>query len=53
VKLTVRFRGREIVHADRGRAQLDAIASALGDVAVVVVPPALEARAMSLVLAPA
>lgn len=52
VQLTVRFRGREIVHADRGRAQLVAIASAVEDVGRVVQAPLVVGRTMTMRLVP-
>jgi translation initiation factor IF-3 len=52
LQLTVRFRGREIVHADRGRAQLVAIASALEDVGRVVQAPLVVGRTMTMRLVP-
>ncbi|HVU04066.1 MAG TPA: translation initiation factor IF-3 [Polyangiaceae bacterium] len=52
VKFTVRFRGREIAHPDRARMQLDWLREKADDLASVEQPPTMEARAMSLILAP-
>jgi translation initiation factor IF-3 len=52
VKFTVRFRGREITHPEKAHEQLDVILKALEDVANVETRPMMEARAMSLVVAP-
>ena len=52
VKFTVRFRGREITHPEKAHEQLDVILKALEDVANVETRPTMEARAMSIVVAP-
>jgi translation initiation factor IF-3 len=52
VKFTVRFRGREITHPEKAHEQLDVILKALDDVSNVETRPMMEARAMSLVVAP-
>jgi translation initiation factor IF-3 len=52
VKFTVRFRGREITHPEKAHEQLDVILKALDDTANVETRPMMEARAMSLVVAP-
>jgi translation initiation factor IF-3 len=52
VKFTVRFRGREITHPEKAHEQLDVILKALEDVSNVETRPMMEARAMSLVVAP-
>jgi translation initiation factor IF-3 len=52
VKFTVRFRGREITHPEKAHEQLDVILKALDDMANVETRPMMEARAMSLVVAP-
>jgi translation initiation factor IF-3 len=52
VKLTVRFRGREITHQDIGMRLLERIRDELADVAVVEHMPKLEGRQMIMVLAP-
>jgi translation initiation factor IF-3 len=51
-KVTMMFRGREMVHLDRGRVQLDRFAEALKDVAVIEQHPRLEGRNMVMILAP-
>jgi len=52
VKFTVRFRGREIAHPQRAQMQLEWLRSKADDLASVEQPPQMEARAMSLILAP-
>ncbi len=52
VKVTVRFRGRELAHTDRGRMVLDRILGMLEDGVVVDRPPAMEGRFMSMILSP-
>ena len=52
VKFTVRFRGREITHPEKAHEQIDIITKALEDVANVETRPMMEARAMSVVVAP-
>src|SRR5215471_14647644 len=52
VKFTVRFRGREITHPEKAQEQIDIITKALEDVANVETRPMMEARAMSVVVAP-
>src|SRR5271165_335425 len=52
VKFTVRFRGREITHPEKAHEQLDIILKALEDVANIETRPSMEARAMSVVVAP-
>jgi translation initiation factor IF-3 len=51
-KVTMMFRGREMVHLDRGRLQLDRFAEALKEVAVIEQPAKLEGRNMVMVLGP-
>jgi translation initiation factor IF-3 len=51
VKVTIMFRGREMIRMDRGRVQLDKIVEALKDVAVVEQAAKVEGRNLSLVLA--
>lgn len=53
VKVTVVFRGREVSHAERGRALLDRIISLLDGYAVVENPPNLDGRHMTMLLGPA
>ncbi len=52
VRLTVRFRGREVVHRDLGRELLDRAVEALADVGQVDMRPKMEGRTMVMVLAP-
>lgn len=52
VKLTMRFRGRENLHPEVGRALLDRLLEQLGPYAVVESSPRLEGRSMSAMLAP-
>ncbi|MCB0327384.1 MAG: translation initiation factor IF-3 [Bdellovibrionales bacterium] len=52
VKVTVRFRGREVVHADIGRVALDRIIANLGDDVLLEQEPKLEGKNMTMVLAP-
>ncbi len=52
VKVTLRFRGREIVYADTlGRDVLKKIAAELEDVAIVIQPPMMEGRQMVMTVA--
>jgi len=52
VKVSVRFRGREIVHADLAKAKLTQLAELLKDIGTVERLPKLEGRQMIAVLAP-
>ncbi|HEY8089813.1 MAG TPA: translation initiation factor IF-3 [Polyangiaceae bacterium] len=52
VKFTVRFRGREITHPEKAHEQIDIIVKALEDVANLETRPMMEARAMSVIIAP-
>lgn len=52
VKVTCRFRGREIMHPQRAQMQLDYILSKIEDLANVEQRPAMEARTLALVVAP-
>jgi translation initiation factor IF-3 len=52
VKVTVRFRGREITHPERATMQLDWLIERVEDIANVELKPTMEARAMSILLAP-
>ena len=52
VRCTVMFRGREIIHTERGRVVLDRVAERLGEIAKVEQRPRLENRQMSLILTP-
>ena len=50
VKVTLRFRGREMAHMQQGKHILDDFAEMLAEVAVVEKPAKLEGRSMSMVL---
>ena len=50
VKVTLRFRGREMAHVQQSRHILDDFAELLADIAVVEKPAKLEGRNMSMVL---
>jgi translation initiation factor IF-3 len=52
VKVTVMFRGREMVHPEIGRAILDQVAEQLKEVSVIERPPNMEGRFLSAILAP-
>src|SRR5690606_305590 len=51
-KVTLRFRGREMLHQDLGRKLLERIRADLGDLAVVEQFPKLEGRQMVMMLGP-
>jgi translation initiation factor IF-3 len=50
VKITVMFRGREMVHTYRGREQLDQVLEHLKPIAKLENPPRMEGRFMSMIL---
>ena len=50
VKVTVRFRGREMAHIQNGRRILDAFAEKMSDIAVVEKAPKMEGRQMLMFL---
>jgi translation initiation factor IF-3 len=52
VKVTVMFRGREIVHTALGRQQLDRVKEMIGPLASVESPPRMEGRFLSMILVP-
>lgn len=52
VRVTIRFRGREITYPEIALEDLKEIAQRLSDVSVVEQPPAIEGRNMSMLLAP-
>ena len=52
VKVTLMFRGREIVHTELGRDQLDKVKEMLADIAAVENPPRMEGRFLSMILVP-
>jgi len=51
-KVTLRFRGREMVHQDIGRRLLDRVVNDLAQVSVVEQNPIMEGRQMVMVFAP-
>lgn len=51
VKMTLRFRGREMAHMNQSKHILDDIAEALADVAIVEKAPKVEGRSIGMVLA--
>jgi translation initiation factor IF-3 len=53
VRVTIRFRGREITYPELALEDLKEIAQNLADVSVIEQPPAIEGRGMSMLLAPA
>lgn len=53
VKVTVRFRGREVSYPELALEDLREIAEELSDVSIIEAPPKLEGRVMSMVLTPA
>lgn len=52
VKVTVMYRGREMVHRELGRKQLDRVVDLLGPIAAVENPPRMEGRLLSMILVP-
>lgn len=52
VKITVMFRGRELVHRDLGRDQLRKVVELLGPIATVENPARMEGRFLSMILVP-
>ena len=52
VKITVMYRGRELVHREIGRKQLDRVVERLGSIAVVESLPRMEGRLLSMILVP-
>jgi len=52
VKITVRFRGREITHPETAKRQIDLITEAVDDLGSVETPARLEGRTMTAILAP-
>jgi len=52
IKVTVRFRGREIVHPDRGEMVLKKLMELLQGFATVESPPKMEGRTMVMVVTP-
>lgn len=52
VKLSVRFRGREIAHAEIGQRQLERMAAEVEELCVIERRPKLEGRSMIMILSP-
>lgn len=52
VKLTIMFRGREMVHQEYGRRLLDRMADELKEVAIIERTPLVEGRNMVMILSP-
>ncbi len=52
VKVVIRFRGREIIHMDKGMQILKRVCSELEDLAVIESGPKTEGRTMVMMLAP-
>ena len=52
VKAVIRFKGREMAHADMGRAVIDRFVEACSDVGTTDKPPILEGRYLSVIIAP-
>ncbi len=52
VKITLRFRGREMAHQDLGIQLLDRVRAEVGDIAKVESEPRLEGKQMIMILAP-
>ena len=52
VKITIMFRGREIVHRELGHKQLRVVQEMLGNLAAVENPPRMEGRFLSMILVP-
>lgn len=52
VKCTIRFRGRQITHADLGREIMERIAKETAELSAVERRPALDGRSMIMILAP-
>jgi len=51
-KITIRFRGREMAHRERGGDVLERLENDLQDIATIEQRPKMEGRQMSMVLAP-
>lgn len=52
VKITIRFRGREMAHQELGRAMVDKISADIADEAVIEQYPRMEGRLMVMMIAP-
>ncbi len=52
VKVSLRFRGREVVHRDIGVAKCKSLANEVADVGVIEQPPRMDGRQMMMIIAP-
>ena len=52
VKVTIRFRGREMAHKELGEQQCNRLTAELGDLCTVEAKPNMEGRQLSMILAP-
>ena len=52
VKITIRFRGREMAHQELGRAMVDKISAEIAEEAVIEQYPRMEGRLMVMMIAP-
>ncbi len=52
VKVTVRFRGREHAHREIGVSQCELVADECSELSVIEVPPKMDGRQMTMILAP-
>jgi len=52
VKITMRFRGREVTHPELGRVVLERLVSSVGETGIVETVPRMDGRQMTMVLAP-
>ena len=52
VKITVRFRGRELMHTEMGNVVLDKVLNLLGDSCKIDKHPTMEGRNMSIIISP-
>ena len=52
VKITIRFRGREMTHQELGRAMVDKISAEIAEEAVIEQYPRMEGRLMVMMIAP-
>ena len=52
VKLTLVFKGREVVYADRGRAVMNRVIEEIKTTGKVEAPPKMEGKAMIMILTP-
>ncbi|MCW3059010.1 MAG: hypothetical protein JWQ02_831 [Capsulimonas sp.] len=52
VKVTIRFKGRQITHPEFGRQQMDKVTQMVSEVGQVEKPPSMEGRMMTMILSP-